>query len=66
MNKEREEIDKYDEDSNIKYFGDKVIMYKGQSMLRSVNEIIRIIDAIKKEVRYFKEKFPRNEDIIDL
>ena len=65
-NKEREEIDKREEDSNIKYFRDKAIEYKEYIISRSTNKMIRMINTINEKERYFKEKFTEKEDVIDL
>ena len=40
-------------------------MNKGQVLLVSVNEVIRVLDAIKEERRYVLEKFLMNKDLID-
>ena len=55
-NKEREEIDKHENITNIKNFGDKAMKYKEQQMLRSVSEMIRIIDTIKEKREMFQRK----------
>ena len=64
-NKIRREIESKLEVSNIRYFGDKAVLYWGQPISRLINELIWLIDAISKEERYLKEKFPYTAELID-
>jgi len=64
-NKIRREIESKLEVSNIRYFGDKAVLYWEQPISRLINELIWLIDAISKEERYLKEKFPYTAELID-
>ena len=54
------------EDYNIKYYGDYVIVKQNNLMARSINKIIRIEDAITIELEQVKEKFQAICDLIDM
>ena len=40
-------------------------MYNNKPVLRSINELIRWIDATRAEKRYLIKKFPTNYNLID-
>ena len=45
-NEERENIEKYSNDTNIKYMRDKAVVQDSKIISRSTNEIIRITDIL--------------------
>jgi hypothetical protein len=59
-------IDEREEDSNIRYYGDTAMIIGDDMISKSMNELIREIDAIEEEKRYFAEKFLGKEDLINM
>ena len=51
--------------TNIKYLGKYALQYKGLQTIRSIKEIIRIIDAKEEEKVYAKIKYPDYHEMID-
>ena len=61
----RETIDEREEDSNIRYHRD-IVMIEDIMISKSTNKLIREIDTIEEEKRYFVKKFPGKEDLINI
>jgi len=64
--KVREMIDEREEDLNIRYYRDVVMMIGEEMISRSMNELIWKIDAVEEEKMYFAKKFLGKEDLIDM
>ena len=48
----RMKVNEKAERNNIRYYRDYTLLYKGNIILLTTNEIIRMIDAVEEEQRY--------------
>ena len=51
---------------NIRFHRDYSLLQNKIIILRLVNKIIKMLDAISEEERHMKEKFPGKYDLIDI
>ena len=64
-NKVWQNIEKYENEKNIKYYRVYRLKQEKLQATRLIIEIIWLIDAIDKETKYIKKKYPALHDIID-
>ena len=58
-------IDQKDRIINIQYFGNYTIKFKLIQMLRSIEELIRIINTTEGDQKYLNMKYPNHASLID-
>ena len=55
----------YERITNIKYYGNYVLMYKGIIASRAIQEVIRVIDGKRAEQQYAKKKIGYRYEFVD-